>query len=285
MSIYKVIDATIFDPKDHPFKSVRNEKASCSIILCNNAENCDLYKKNQCVRINLFGEPCPHGKNLKEEGFTKNAKAYQSWINERKEKYADVLRKLKHAEDIMAVVGDYIYLPYSHADMNKNVPFLRHDLYLLPGIKLVKKEDFNLNTIKNIISFRPQAMMGGEITSYQNEIVPKFILHLSEVFPELYNELIKEMPELTITKENVNYVGRKALLATVKVGSTFTHHKGQSYEEKWTWDGEYMNYKGNKLSFAITEFDSVEIKLKPKANAIITIEDNEQVTKETKFVN
>ena len=285
MSEFKPINANVTNPKDSLFKKYRNDKAECNVITCNNSENCALFAKGQCIKLNFFDKYCPHGRTGFSVGFTKNAKNYSSWINEKKETYKDILNVLTAPSDIMAKIGDYVYLPYSHIDMNKNVPFLKHDLYLVSGIKIVKVEDFNIDNIIKIIKFMPMAMMGGEITSYQKEVVPLFIKHLSEVFPELYNQLVEKKPELNIIVENYNYVGRKALLKTVNVGSVFTYHKGREYEEKWTWDGTYMNYTGKHLTFSIIKFEEASIRLIPKDDATITIENNNQVNKNTIFVS
>lgn len=285
MSEFKPIHASITDPKNSSFKQFRNDKAECEVVLCNNSENCQLFAEGKCLRIGMFPEACPYGKNMRFEGYTKKAKNYSTWIKLSEERYKDVLNKLKQANKKMVTIDEYVYLPYSHIDMNTTVPFLRHSQFLISGVKLISKSSFNINTILEIVTFSPQAMMGGEITSYQNEVVPLFVRHLSEVYPDLYAELMEKMPSLRIEFKATNFVGRKALLETVNVGSIFTHHKGARYEEKWTWDGTYLTYTGKDLTFSIIEKNEVFIRLTPKENATVIIEDNSQVNKNTKFAD
>ncbi len=65
--------------------------------------------------------------------------------------------------------------------------------------------------------------LSGEIKSFQKEQVPKFIQHLSELFPELFEEYKLAHPEEAerLTFVSQNYVGRKAYLHTMKDGASF----------------------------------------------------------------
>jgi len=278
----KIVHAHIFEPDKSFFKSNRKNKASCSIIICNNSENCGLYKRNECSWLAPFGwQKCPYGKYKEEEGFTKKANAYNKWIKERKDKYVDVLDKLHSHKDILTEVGDYVFLPYSHITMNESISFLSKGGLFTKENVFLHKSDFTINNIISICDFRPQAMMGGEITSYQLEQVPKFIKHLSEVIPEKYNELCITYERAKTIVNNFNYIGRKALLNTIipNRGELIDCHKA-----KWIWDGEYLTSYNSSASFMIISNFS-ELRLKPLDDCVIEITSNDQVNKNTKFVS
>src|ERR1044072_3909639 len=102
---YKVVSARVSDPANSLFKQTKMDKASCEIINCSNSENCGLYKRNECAWIRPLGwQRCPYGKVSEEEGFTKAAGKYRTWIKEHKERYAEVLNKLSSYTDRMALV-------------------------------------------------------------------------------------------------------------------------------------------------------------------------------------
>ena len=284
----KPIHARIWSPFDkHLFKARANEPAECKISYCEIPEQCSLLKLGQCINNTIMGPKCPYGHVKREIGPTKRAKGCSSWIIKQKEQFKDVLDKLgNYPSSKIVEVGEYIYLPYPHADMNKEVPFLSHNLILVSGQPFVKKELFTIDVIISIISFRPYAMMGGEIRDYQKEIVPKFIIDLQEVFPKLYYELIKIRPDLAIKEKN--FVGRKALLATV-----FSPSDVDMGGDIWKWNGEYLETTDKKkLLFSNIEdrngcnaMESVSIKVVPTKDAVTKIINNNQVSSETQFVD
>lgn len=143
---------------------------------------------------------------------------------------------------------------------------------------MILKENFTVETIISLIKFRPRAMMGGEILSYQKEEVPLFVKHLSEVMPNLYAKLVKQFPEVSTLVEKYSYIGRKAYLHTIRKGVEITKKN-----EKWLWDGEYLTTDNYHLVFSIAPYSEINIRLKPKPDAVITITDDSQVSEKTKF--
>ena len=284
----KPIHARMWSPFDkHLFKARANDPAECKVLYCEIPEQCSLLKLGQCINDTIMGPKCPYGYVKMEIGPTKRAKGCSPWIVKQKEQYKDVLNKVgNYPSSKIVEVGEYIYLPYPHADMNKEVPFLNHNLILISGQPFVKKELFTIDVILSIISFCPYAMMGGEITDYQLKIIPKFIVDLQEVFPKLYYELIKIRPDLEIKEKN--FVGRKALLATV-----FSPSDVDMGGDIWKWNGEYLESTSKKnLPFTNIEnrngggaIESVSIKIVPTKDAVAKIISNEQVSSETQFVD
>jgi hypothetical protein len=273
---YKIIHVHIFDPGKSLFKSLRRERAQCNIVKCCNSENCDLYKRKQCCRLGgLFGsDPCPYGKYYEETGFTKNARKYSDWIWEKKKLHADNLDKLEISKRIMAVVGDYIWLPYSFMDMNKDIK--------LVSKCFLHKDDFNIETIASIVSFIPRTLFDNrEIGDYQKESVPMFIKHWyeSKICEDLYEEFSK-IDSRASAIVNTSNVGRSAILQTLtpNVGSF------KRREENWYWDGEYLYCTQATLdAFAICKAD--EIRIKPKKDSVVVVTDDNQVNENTKFVS
>ena len=99
---YKIINTHIYAPSSSIFGK-KNDKAEMFQISCNNYENCDLYKKQQCIYRRAFVKICcPYGKTFKETGYTQRAKKYYNWISKRQELYKDSIGKLSPEKGKMA---------------------------------------------------------------------------------------------------------------------------------------------------------------------------------------
>lgn len=278
----KVVYANIFEPDKSLFKSSKKDKATCKKITCTGYEQCGLYKRGECSLITVIGwHRCPYGRFSTEEGFTSRANAYSKWIDERKIQYKEALNKLKSHSYILTEVGDYVFLPYGHMTMNKDIPFLEHSSLFINGNCFLHKNAFTIHNIINICEFRPMAMIGGEITSYQNEEVPKFLKHLSEQMPEIFKELSREYERAKTTVNSFSHIGRKAYLNTLtpNIGEFVDCHKS-----KWIWDGTYLTSYNSAASFMLVNKFS-ELRIKPIGEHVVTITDNDQVNKDTKFVS
>lgn len=278
----KVIYSYVFSPHDAIFKSSRNDKAEHTTVTCSNSENCGLYKRGECCWVTSFDwQSCPYGKFKKDTGYTKKAMAYRGWLDERKNRHNDITVKLTGHKRVMAQVGEYVFLPYAHITMNGNVPFLQKGGLFTKENCFLPMSQFTIDNIISMCNYKPQAMVGGTITSYQEEVVPLFIKHLSEVFPVLYDELIKVYEPAKEVVNNYNYIGRSAILQTLtpNIGLFVDIHKGQ-----WSWDGEYLTSTNSKASFMLASTFS-EIRVKPLDYCIVKITSNEQVNKNTKFTS
>ncbi len=219
----RVVSANIFDPCKSIFKQPANTRAKCTTISCTLLE-CPLRDVKTCSWVSVFGGGacCSYGKRYVVSGPTKRAGSCSIWVSDQKNKYADV-PWLDIPARKMAFIGDYVYLPYAHMDMDKAVSFR--------GCFLLRKE-WNVDTVCKLLDFRPQAIFGGEITSYQQEIIPKFLLHLREADTAIWEALIAERPAL---ETEPNHVGRKAILKTLNRPIKWTTDK--TYRVTWRWDG------------------------------------------------
>jgi len=276
---YEVIHSHVYDPKHSLFKSSPNEHAKCFTVSCKGRDRCGLHAKGQCSEVNFLGGSCPYGKSFREQGPTKRSHGMGKWVKEKEESFKAVLDKMSATSDVLAIVGDYVFLPYSHMSMNKDAPFLSHSHLFSNGIAFMPLEKLTEDVILSILDFRPMALIGGEIKSYQKEVVPLFIAHLRERMPELFTRVAIKRPGLAYQAEAFSPVGRKALLRTMAKGSVF--HKSN---ESWTWDGEYLVSTDLRILFCIVPYNEVSAKIKPARDAVVAVEDPGQVTPETVFV-
>ena len=175
MSEPKVIHANIYNPSHSIFKTSRNEKAQCQTITCINSD-CPLLAKGQCYARGIFTPRCPYGRANVEHGPTRRAQKFYRWVSDKSKEHKGV-PYLDIPEEKMEFIGEYVLLPYSHMNMCKEVPFLRHSSLFISGSPFLPIEEWNLQTVVQLLDFRPHALMGGEITSYQKEIIPKFLLY------------------------------------------------------------------------------------------------------------
>ena len=280
----KVIYFHVYNPSQSMFKANKNDKAKSFTVTCSNSENCGLFKRGECCLVGAFGSRCPYGQHQTQTGYTRKARAYFDWIRKEEAKYSHLPKpSLTSPKSIMAIVGDYVYLPYSFMNLNKYVPFIEHANTFNNGSHFLKLENFTIDNIIKICKFRPQALMGGEITDYQRKSIPLFLMHLREQFRDLCTQLVEVYPRaLEILSAHTN-VGRKARLGTLtpNVG-TFNETSSNKITATWVWDGEYLTSFDKETSFLIIN-DFTEARIKPNPNVIVTITDEGQVNENTKF--
>jgi hypothetical protein len=270
---------SIFGGKETPLEA--------SIVYCDRYETCSYFKNNQCLDVRApFSSGCKYGKVRNITGYTSRAKKYYDFEREWKnhEKYS----KLKYPPGKLGVIGDEVILPYPHIYIKENEYgslTIEGPLLFSNKIAFIDINKFTAGFINKLCTFRPQAMMGGEITSYQRETVPLFLAHLKEVMPDKYAEVKSKYPGLV---KGINYVGRRALLNTIKPSHVF--YKSRQYpqfNEDWYWDGELLRYSNGYVhDFNVTkDYEAIEIKIKPSEKSVITISNNEQVTDGTVFID
>ena len=282
---YKIVSAHVSDPTKSIFKQPANTKASCSTVSCC-LDSCPLRDAGECTLKGIFPTRCPYGRVSYEEGPTRRAKSFHGWVEERKEKHEGV-PSLKSPKDKIAFIGDWVYLPYAHMTMCESVPFMEHSHLFFSGTPFIKKENWNLSTIKTLLNFRPHALMGGEIKTYQKEVVPKFLVHLKEEAPDIWKELIAERPELD---QNVSHVGRKALVKTLRSEFEFTT-KHEKYPVSWkVSDGKMTTssehaYDSTWGSVERDKVGKVEVALEVTDETEIVVQSDDWVTPETKFID
>ena len=254
----------IFGGKETPLEA--------SIVYCDRYETCSYFKNNQCLNVRAaFSGSCKYGRTRTVTGYTSRARKYydfkKEWENH--EKYS----KLKYPPGKMGVIGNEVVLPYPHIYIKENENgslTIEGPLTFSNKIAFVDISKFTVEFINKLCTFRPQAMMGGEISSYRRETVPLMLAHLKEIMPEKYAEVKGKYPGLV---KEINYVGRKALLNTVKPSNVaYKSRQYPQFNEEWYWDGEILTrVNGYVSSFnIIKDYEVLEIKIKPSDKSTIT---------------
>lgn len=273
----KKIHFHIYDPAAPSlFKSKASDKAEAHFIECDQLD-CPLLKKGQCIRRIVFGKRCVYGRNYIEIGYTKRSKAFSKWIREKREENKEV-GSLKAPPSKICKIGDYVWLPYPHMDMNKEI-FENPSEPFITGTPFIKFENFNVATILSILKFRPRALFGGEITSYQKEVIPLFLMHLKEFDPVLFEQVEQSLGKKLFVRSNV---GRQAYLRTISPGEI-----DFGGNEKYEWDGEKLVFTGepSKITLWLKIKDPVNFSMEiiPNKEAVVTITNENQVNNGTEF--
>ncbi|EGC75578.1 hypothetical protein HMPREF0490_00777 [Lachnospiraceae bacterium 6_1_37FAA] len=140
---------------------------------------------------------------------------------------------------------------------------------------MIKKDDFTPEFVVELIKYKPYALMGGVISSYQKEYVPKFCDKLKRFMPNMYKNVYEIYPEIEQIVENIDYIGKRAKLITLLPGEV------KLSTDVLEWDGELLHGKGKQISF--WKLDDEEVTIVPNKNTMVTIYDNSTVTEETEF--
>lgn len=269
---------SIFGGKETPLQA--------SVISCDKYNECSYFKNGQCLSVRSALSPsCKFGSVNTVRGYTSRAKKYGEFKRNWKEH--EQYNKLIYPPTKLGLIDDVVVFPYPFIRIEKtdNGNYKLDVPYFSSGISYIDLKDFTVDLIYKICTFRPEAFMGGEIKSYQKEKVPLFLSHLEEVMPKMYLEFTDKYQ---VFAEKIDYVGRKALLKTIN--PSFVHYKSSTsstINNEWYWDGEFLIYQnGYVSSFSIVnDYEIEEIKLKPTDKTVIKITSNEQVTKDTVFID
>lgn len=263
----------------------REKPLEASVISCNKHNECSFFKNGQCLAVRAaFSPSCKFGSERTVRGYTSRAQKYRKFKSEWQghEQY----NKLSYPPTKLGVIGDQVVFPYPYTRLEETeTGFKVKDPSFGNSISYVNIEKFTTDLIYKICAFRPQAMMGGEISDYQKKTVPLFLAHLEEVLPEKYAKFIKAYPKFA---NKIDHVGRKAILKTIK--PTVIYKKSRQYPElnsTWYWDGETLIYKSGFVSSfsVIKNYEIEEIKLKPSDTTVVEITSNDQVDENTVFVD
>lgn len=263
----------------------RETPLEASVISCDKHDSCSYFKDNQCMAIRGFSSGCKFGSERTVKGYTSRAQKYHQFRNKWREH--EQYGKLKRPSDKLGLVDGVVVFPYSYVRIKVSEdgkPFLNSPSFNSETAH-IDYDKFTSDFIYQICTFRPQAMMGGEITDYQKKTVPLFLAHLKEVLPEKYEEFINQYESYS---DAIDYVGREALLNTIK--PSVVHYEASSYpkfNEEWIWDGKLLTYdNGYVSSFNIAKDCEIkEIVIKPSDDTAIKISSNEQVLDTTVFID
>lgn len=234
-----------------------NERAKVHKYWCQKTDICPLFKRGMCIRLKILGS-CIYGEEaLFQSNSTKKGKAYGIFIKETeaKLKSGEYFKPPKaYYKYCIQLIGDYYYLPYAqmnHKDGKLKIPFLEHSSFMISGSNFIKKEDFTTEVICEIVKLRPYAMMGGEIKSYQEEEIPKFLFHLKYLFPKLFNKAVNLMPEIEDRVLDLSIVENiSANLSDIPKNCVEGYTIGKGISPAG-WDGENLTIKGDQDKFSM----------------------------------
>ena len=272
----KLIDYRLYNPAKFTLFGKKTDKATYTEVYCGKYDNCGAFKHGCCTFWSgLGGIRCPYGKKHYETGYTRRSRKYSTWIKAREDRSKDIKIQLSGIDKICAI-GDYIYFPYDHWSLDKSIETPDN---FVSGTKFIKREDFTVKLFQQIVLARPQALFGGEIRRYREEIVPKMIQHVREQLPEFFKQWSEEYPKTANNFKCPDYVDRKAYVHTVKPGSKFNVNRNL-----WIWDGKYLICENGDDVFMPVRGE-VNIQILPKEKQTIKIQDNVQVGPDTKFMD
>lgn len=285
MPEYKPVHFHFFDPTGpRLFKGKANDRAEFQYVTCCLGE-CPLRDAKTCAtRAGLFGASCPYGRVGRSTGPTARAKSFSKFEKDAKAEFSGV-PYLDRPTEKMAFVGEYVYLPYSHMNMNKSVWGEKSSGLLSSGSDFLPKSQWTMETVVSIINFRPQALFGGEIRAYQKESVPKFLTHLRECDPEMWSALVAKNPHLD---SQSNHVGRKAFLKTLKAPIKWLRPYNGQYPVLWSWDGEYLTTTSEHAynsTWGHVKAVVADIRLKPDETTTVEVQSNDWVLETTRFLD
>lgn len=264
----------------------RETPLEASIISCDKHDNCSYFQNGQCHAVRSFlSTGCKFGTVNNITGYTSRAKKYGQFKRQWKEH--EQYNKLSYPPTKIGLIGGYVVFPYPYARITKTETgkWIIQDPSLSNTKAYIPVDEFSTDLIYRICAYRPHAIMGGEIKSFQKETVPLFLSHLSEVLPEKYKKFINAYPKYG---KEMDYVGRKALLKTVNPSEISYYSRDYpSLTSHWYWDGEFLNYKSGYVSSVsvVNDYEIDTFKLKPTDKTFVKITSNEQVSKDTVFVD
>lgn len=261
----------------------REQRLNVDVAYCDKSKVCTFYEKGECFNAGRWGANCKIGKKENVEGYTSRAAKYYDFKN--KWKKDEFYNKLKETNKTVGIVGDIVIINIPMIDINENNE-VKNDTWN-KRLKYIPLKKFDNHLIKKICNARPRTLFDNmPIKSYYEETIPRFLDDLKRHFNDIYKKFIAEFPEYD---KEINYIGRKALLSTIKADIEIEYKSSNysSMNERWYWNGETLKYiDGYVSSNNITDRKSiVNFEIMPTEKATIIITDNDQVIETTEFVD
>lgn len=265
----------------------KETKLEASVISCDRHHDCSYYQNNQCLRVRSFGgASCKFGSINNHVGYTSRAQKYGAF--KRKWQEHEAYGELSHPPSKLGLIDGYVVFPYPYISLKVegNKVFLDGPSFgFSEKITFIPVEMFDVELVNRICEYRPEALMGGTIKTFEKETVPLFLSHLEEVLPELYVMLKNKYP---VYDKEIDYVGRKAYLKTLNPCELEYSIKGYQYRqfgETWQWDGQFLTWISGYVRDVgiIKDYEVESFVLKPNDGAVVTVTNNEQVNKNTVF--
>lgn len=243
---------------------------------------CQVYQRGQCASSQLQEPNCIYGYWTRKKGPTRRARGYSSWLEDAKEEAERGPGMPDYPSIRLAVVGDYVWLPYPYMDNCEAAPFLAHGGAFRTGQPFIKRAEFTPEVVVTITSFEPRALIGGIIRFYQEESVPDFLYDLRHLMPDLYVQAAGMEPSIIDKTPTAaeRFADTPVSIIDVAPGTEcYLGKRGYLCE----WDGEQVTVKdaAGLVIFAERRLgtDQVDIVFVPTAKTKVLVRDERELAR------
>lgn len=170
-----------------------SEKLVKRELVCR-AVDCPLLKCGKCMD-GLF-KYCYFGKTYATEYSSRRSKKFNADL-------AKVRGDIEKSQQVKFInqnsilrIDDFYYLPYNlinHVDLQDKIKFTSYAAFFSVGAPFMKVEDLTVDVVVTLSKFRPYALIGGEITDFQQKTFPRFLYDLSVYLPTFFEALPDEI--------------------------------------------------------------------------------------------
>jgi hypothetical protein len=267
--------------------SKRSERPKLKRLWCEleDPQTCPILQRGECIHQQFLGGGCPYGRYTQTTGWTRRARKYGAWLRNARETRDAGPGWPESPKRHLAVVGEYVWLPYAQMANNESLPFLAHSGPFRLGKPFMKLEDFTPEAIVSIVRFRPYALMGGEITSYQGESVPQFLYDLKHTMPDLYAQAADL--DSSIREKSPDFEQFKRSLVEIKHVSPNTTVRipvSNRYSITAVWDGVGLSTQSKMgrivfwpKNWGADEDTEAELKYIPKDSLEVYVDDEQEL--------
>lgn len=206
-----------------------------------------------------------HFKKVVRTGYTRNSKKHKDIYFSMKDKYPELENKLKFFEGILKDCGSYVYINLPWLSGWQEIDFYhRHEgIFLNESACYIKKEYWTVESINEIVKYKPRNFEGGVIKDYQEKYIPQFLLSLKIKFPELYEKVDRK----TDKDARELLLGKFVPVTKLNVGTVGHVRGGFCLPDTWYYDGEYLN--GTKQEHGLI----VEMRIKATDDVFVKVVD------------
>lgn len=269
----------------------KEKPLEADIILCERPHECSFYKEGKCLKCRAFMAPerCPYGTVNRIKGYTSRAAKYYDF----KKKYSSdpEYGKLKYPNEYVAVMGDTLYINTQYVDVHLRTERddkWKRDIngYIVgncgfgSNYVFMPIKDATNELLHAVFSYRPTALMGGEIAAWEKKRVPEILQGLKKCVPEVYARFVAEYPEFEYEPD---YIGKRAYVDSLTPGTVFKV-KGQ----EWLFDGEFVSSVeevdvGSGSPWWLQGGTKTKVKIKVNPRMTFEVTDNSTVGEDTRF--
>ena len=264
--------------------SSKRDRDFVNLYFVRNAEVEETIKKAGYIPSDVWGPDFPGVYVQKEWGFTPRARSYGKIKNKFQKQYPDLENKYpckypNAGENLNGVI--YTELP--HLVNYVNPLTKEYPEYFLTS-KYIKEYAFDDSKfVEDLLNFKPLAMMGGVIKSYQEEDLPKFLQSVKYYNNELYKKFLA-FDKVKELNKSFSPIGKIAKVHSLKPSKVLPLKDLFAYSVDGTyfWDGEKIIITLNDKSAEFTNIDTLSFT--PKDDYLVKIVEEDSVTPITEFV-